>query len=142
MHLKVENMPPWEIWVSESQERMMFTVTPKNVDKVLEICKSWDVEAVSIGKVIAEKRNIVNYHGTEILNLDLEFTTGGPVYKRPYNLPEYNIGNPADLPSYLPMLLVKSHTPTLHVPLSFGSVTLLNMGPETVSPVTPSTFLF
>ena len=100
VHLKVENMPPWEIWVSESQERMMFTVTPKNVDKVLELCKSWDVEAVSIGKVIAEKRNIVNYHGTEILNLDLEFTTGGPVYKRPYNLPEYNIGNPADLPSY------------------------------------------
>ena len=29
VHLKVENMPPWEIWVSESQERMMFTVTPK-----------------------------------------------------------------------------------------------------------------
>ena len=73
---------------------MMFTVTPKNVNKVLEICKSWDVEAVRIGEVIADKRNIVNYHGTEILNLDLEFTTGGPVYKRPYNLPEYDIGNP------------------------------------------------
>ena len=100
VHLKVENMPPWEIWVSESQERMMFTVTPKNVDKVLEICKAWDVEAVSIGEVVAEKRNIVNYNGTEILNLDLEFTTGGPVYKRPYNLPDYDIGDPVKLPPY------------------------------------------
>ena len=100
VHLKVENMPPWEIWVSESQERMMFTVTPKNVEKVLERCKAWDVEAVTIGEVIAEKRNIVNYNGVEILNLDLDFTTGGPVYKRPYNLPDYNVGEAVKLPSY------------------------------------------
>ena len=100
VHLKVKNMPPWEIWVSESQERMMFTVTPKNVDKVLNRCKAWDVEAVTIGEVISEKRNIVNYNGVEILNLDLEFTTGGPVYKRPYNLPEYNIGKASPLPKY------------------------------------------
>ena len=100
VHLKVENMPPWEIWVSESQERMMFTVTPENVEKVLERCKAWDVEAVTIGKVIAEKRNIVNYNGVEILNLDLEFTTGGPVYKRPYNLPDYEVGKAIDLPNY------------------------------------------
>jgi phosphoribosylformylglycinamidine synthase len=46
VHLKVENMPPWEIWVSESQERMMFTVTPENVDKVLTRCEAWDVEAL------------------------------------------------------------------------------------------------
>jgi phosphoribosylformylglycinamidine synthase len=100
VHLKVENMPPWEIWVSESQERMMFTVTPENVDKVLARCEAWDVEAVTIGEVISEKRNIVNYKGIEILNLDLNFTTGGPVYKRPYNLPEYDIGKAAPLPKY------------------------------------------
>ena len=100
VHLKVDNMPPWEIWVSESQERMMFTVTPENVEKVLDRCKAWDVEAVAIGEVISEKRNIVNYNGIEILNLDLEFTTGGPVYKRPYNLPEYDIGKASPLPNY------------------------------------------
>ena len=100
VHLKVGNMPPWEIWVSESQERMMFTVTPENVDKVLARCEAWDVEAVTIGEVISEKRNIVNYKGIEILNLDLNFTTGGPVYKRPYNLPEYDIGKAAPLPKY------------------------------------------
>ena len=100
VHLKVDNMAPWEIWVSESQERMMFTVTPENVDKVLARCEAWDVEAVTLGEVISEKRNIVNYKGIEILNLDLDFTTGGPVYKRPYNLPEYDIGKAAPLPEY------------------------------------------
>jgi len=98
--LKVGNMAPWEIWVSESQERMMFTVKPENVEKVLARCEAWDVEAVTIGEVIAEKRNIVRYNGIEILNLDLEFTTGGPVYKRPYNLPEYDSGEPSELPDY------------------------------------------
>jgi len=100
VHLKVENMPPWEIWVSESQERMMFTVTPENVDKVLARCEAWDVEAVTIGEVISEKRNIVHYNSVEILNLDLGFTTGGPVYKRPYNLPEYDIGKATVRPEY------------------------------------------
>ena len=98
--LKVENMSPWEIWVSESQERMMFTVTPDNVNKVLARCEAWDVEAVTIGEVIAEKRNIVNYNNIEILNLDLDFTTGGPVYKRPYDLTEYEVGKAKELPDY------------------------------------------
>jgi phosphoribosylformylglycinamidine synthase len=92
-------MAPWEIWVSESQERMMFTVKPENIEKVLDRCNAWDVEAVAIGEVIAEKRNIVKYNNIEILNLDLEFTTGGPVYNRPYNLPERNNLNPVELPN-------------------------------------------
>ena len=100
VHLKVENMAPWEIWVSESQERMMFTVKPNNVSKVLEKCKAWDVEAVAIGEVISEKRNIVDYNGVNILNLDLEFTTGGPVYNRSYILPNYNTKKPRKLPNY------------------------------------------
>lgn len=98
--LKVENMAPWEIWVSESQERMMFTVKPEDVDRVLARCEAWDVEAVPIGEVITEKRNIVRFNGVEILNLDLEFTTGGPVYNRPYNLPDYDTGPAAPLPEY------------------------------------------
>ena len=91
-------MGAWEIWVSESQERMMFTVKPDKVQTVLDRCDAWDVEAVAIGEVIKEKRNIVRFNGTEILNLDLEFTTGGPVYNRPYTLPEINNLKPVELP--------------------------------------------
>jgi phosphoribosylformylglycinamidine synthase len=87
--LKEEGLAPWEIWVSESQERMMFLVAPKNVDKVLHICKQWDVTAVVIGKVINEKITRVFYKNKKILELDMDFFTGGPVYdscQRPYSI--------------------------------------------------------
>ena len=71
-----------------------------NVQKVLDRCNAWDVEAVAIGEVIKEKRNIVKFNGTEILNLDLEFTTGGPVYNRPYVLPEIDNLEPTELPPF------------------------------------------
>ncbi len=78
--LKEEGLKPWEIWVSESQERMMFLVDPNNVDQALHICKQWDVYAAPIGKVIKEQVIRVFYKGERILEMDLEFLTGGPVY--------------------------------------------------------------
>ena len=59
---------------------MMFLVKPENVDKVLHICKQWDVTAVPVGKVIKEKITRVFYKGEKILEMDLDFLTGGPVY--------------------------------------------------------------
>jgi len=88
--LKEEGLSPWEIWVSESQERMMFLVALKNVDKVLHICKQWDVTAVVVGKVIDEKVTRVFFKDRKILELDMDFFTGGPVYdscQRPYVIP-------------------------------------------------------
>jgi len=85
--LKEEGLSPWEIWVSESQERMMFLVAPENVNTVLHICKQWDVTAVVVGKVIPEKITRVINHGVKILELDMDFFTGGPVYdtcQRPF----------------------------------------------------------
>ncbi|UCG68382.1 MAG: phosphoribosylformylglycinamidine synthase subunit PurL [Thermoplasmata archaeon] len=84
--LKEEDMSPWEIWVSESQERMMFAVNPKNLEEVLYICKKWDVEANDRGKVIPEKTLRVFWGDKKIFEMDLEFLTGGPVYCRPYEI--------------------------------------------------------
>ncbi|KYK32625.1 MAG: phosphoribosylformylglycinamidine synthase [Thermoplasmatales archaeon SG8-52-3] len=89
--LKEEGLSPWEIWVSESQERMMFLVDPKNVDKVLHICKQWDVTAVVVGKVIDEKITRVFFKGKKILEMDMDFYTGGPEYdscQRPFVIPK------------------------------------------------------
>ena len=86
--LKEEGLHPWEIWISESQERMMMVVRPDHVEEVLHICRQWDVTAVPIGKVIEEKITRVFYHGVKILDMDLKFLTGGPVYDcalRPYS---------------------------------------------------------
>ena len=78
--LKEEGLHPWEIWISESQERMMFLVKPENVEKVLHICKQWDVTATPVGKVIKEQITRVFYKGEKILEMDMDFLTGGPVY--------------------------------------------------------------
>ncbi|MBN2066596.1 MAG: phosphoribosylformylglycinamidine synthase subunit PurL [Candidatus Thermoplasmatota archaeon] len=89
--LKEEGLSPWEIWISESQERMMFLVDPANVDNVLHICKQWDVTAAVVGKVIGEKVTRVFYKDVKILEMDMAFFTAGPVYdtcQRPYVLPQ------------------------------------------------------
>jgi phosphoribosylformylglycinamidine synthase len=78
--LKEEGLKPWEIWVSESQERMMMLVDPENVETVLHICKQWDVTAAVVGNVIKEQIIRVFLRGQKILEMDLEFMTGGPVY--------------------------------------------------------------
>jgi phosphoribosylformylglycinamidine synthase II len=89
--LKEEGLHPWEIWISESQERMMLVVKPEHVDEVLHICQQWDVTAVPIGKVIKEQVTRVFYQSVKILDMDLAFLTGGPVYDctlRPFILPQ------------------------------------------------------
>jgi phosphoribosylformylglycinamidine synthase len=89
--LKEEGLHPWEIWISESQERMMFLVKPENVEKVLHICKQWDVTAIPIGHVIEEQKTRVHYKNTLILEMDMDFLTGGPMYDeciRPYIIPK------------------------------------------------------
>ena len=82
--LKEEGMAPWEIWISESQERMMLTVRPEHIDEVLYIFQKWDVPATVVGKVIPEKVTRIYYKGYKIYEMDTEFVTGGPEYCRPY----------------------------------------------------------
>jgi phosphoribosylformylglycinamidine synthase II len=81
--LKEEGLAPWEIWVSESQERMMLSVSPKNVDRVLHIFKLWDVPATPVGEIIREKRVRLFMDSIKVFDLDLEFLTAGPEYCRP-----------------------------------------------------------
>lgn len=82
--LKEEGLSPWEIWVSESQERMVLAVKEENIDAVLEIFDMYDVTATVIGKVIPEERVKVYYNETKILDLDLNFFTSGPEYCRAF----------------------------------------------------------
>ena len=84
VHLKEEGMAPWEIYISESQERMMLTVKPEHVDEVLDVFKKWDVPAVVVGKAIPEKVVRVYWRGYKIYELDLDFLLGAVEYRRPY----------------------------------------------------------
>lgn len=88
--LKETGLAPWEIWVSESQERMMLAAPQANVDAILEVFDLWDVPATVIARVVKEKRVKLIYEGFPVYDLDLEFLTKGPEYCRPTatSLPE------------------------------------------------------
>lgn len=81
--LKESGLAPWEIWVSESQERMMLAAPKKNVKRILEIFDLWDVNATVIGKVVPGNHVTLFYDGVQVLDMDLDFLTKGPEYCRP-----------------------------------------------------------
>lgn len=86
--LKEENMRPWEIWISESQERMLLAIAEENIGKIGEIFANWDVEFSVIGKVVEGTNLIINFKGQKVLDLDLSFLTSGPLYCRNYYIKE------------------------------------------------------
>ena len=61
--LKYPGLASWEIWISESQERMILIVDPKHGAQVQSICKSYNVEANMLGKITNTKRLRLYYDG-------------------------------------------------------------------------------
>ena len=86
--LKEAGMAPWEIWISESQERMMLTVKPEHVDEVLYIFQKWDIPATVIGKVIPERVIRIYYKGYKVYELETDFVVKAPEYCRMYVKPK------------------------------------------------------
>ena len=66
--LKTEGMRPWEIWISESQERMLLCVPPNKVDLAFEILDDYESPAVIVGKFTDNKRCHIVYHEVDNLN--------------------------------------------------------------------------
>jgi phosphoribosylformylglycinamidine synthase len=56
---RAKAMTPYEILLSESQERMLLVAKPGKEPRVLEICKKWDLDAAVIGKVTDTKRWVI-----------------------------------------------------------------------------------
>ena len=107
VHLKEEGMAPWEIYISESQERMMLTVRPEHVDDVLDVFKKWDVPAVVVGKAIEEKVVRVYWRGKKIYELDLDFLLGAVEYCRPYRVRRVERIDETSKPSDFKSVLIK-----------------------------------
>ena len=104
--LKEEGMAPWEIWVSESQERMMLTVNPKHVDDVLYIFQKWDIPAVVVGRVTGDRKLRVYYRGYKIYDMDIDFVVRAVEYCREYRVREIaEIDETRDVHDYEELLL-------------------------------------
>lgn len=86
--LKEENMKPWEMWISESQERMLLAINPDRLEEISSIFDSWGLEYSIIAEVVEGTNLKIMYQDEKVLDLDLNFLTSGPVYCRSYELPE------------------------------------------------------
>src|SRR4051794_12996171 len=64
--LREAGMEPFEIMVSESQERMLCVCGPENVDAVLEVCARWEVGGTVIGEV-TDTRHLRVWRGDELV---------------------------------------------------------------------------
>ena len=80
--LKYPHLDPWEIWVSESQERMTLAVPKKNLQKFFNLMKRRGVEATVIGEFTDSGKCVAKFKGKAIMDIDMDFLHSG-LPKRP-----------------------------------------------------------
>ncbi len=75
--LKYDGLAAWEIWVSESQERMSAAVAPEHLERFLELAGEHDVEATAIGRFTGSGAVELVHRGRTVCYVDLEMLHGG-----------------------------------------------------------------
>lgn len=80
--LKVPGLDPWEIFVSESQERMTLAVASENVPALLELAAFYETEATVIGTFVDSGHLLVRHGGRPVAWLPLHFLHHGVPRKR------------------------------------------------------------
>jgi phosphoribosylformylglycinamidine synthase II len=83
--VRAKGMTPYELMLSESQERMLLVASPENVPTVLGICQHWGLDAIEIGLVIAEPEMLATFEGAEAFRLPIApLVDQAPRYERPW----------------------------------------------------------
>ncbi|MDD4957135.1 MAG: phosphoribosylformylglycinamidine synthase subunit PurL [Candidatus Omnitrophica bacterium] len=75
--LKYKGLKPWEIWVSEAQERMVLAVRPRKLKALMKVFESEDVEATVIGRFTDTKKLKLCYRGHTVADIDMSFIHDG-----------------------------------------------------------------
>jgi phosphoribosylformylglycinamidine synthase len=75
--LKYEGLAPWEIWLSESQERMTAAIAPENIEAFMALCQKYNVEATVLGEFDGSHILTVNYGDQNVAELDYDFLQNG-----------------------------------------------------------------
>jgi phosphoribosylformylglycinamidine synthase len=75
--LKYEGLDQWEIWVSESQERMTIAVSPAHIERFLELSEKHAVESTVIGTYTDSGKLHISYDGETCAYIDIDFLKSG-----------------------------------------------------------------
>lgn len=89
--LREENMTPYEIMLSESQERMVFAISKDDVTKATEICEKNDLSCAVIGTIIDKREFIIQNEGEVICDAPNVLFTDAPIIERPAKAPSKNL---------------------------------------------------
>ncbi len=82
-------MEPWELMMSESQERMLLVADKGRADEVLNIFRKWGLNAVIVGQVTADGILRVRDNGQVVAEVEAEKLASPPVYHLPTEEPAY-----------------------------------------------------
>jgi phosphoribosylformylglycinamidine synthase len=114
--LREEGMTPYEILLSESQERMLLVARKGTEEEIKRIFDKWDLDAVVVGQVTADHQFRALFDGVQVASVPISaLTKEAPVYQRPAERPKSQdeleqldlpkITEPKDLGSILKLLL-------------------------------------
>ncbi|MGD2201156.1 MAG: phosphoribosylformylglycinamidine synthase subunit PurL [Candidatus Bathyarchaeota archaeon] len=108
--LKATDMAPWEIWVSESQERMLLAIPPENLDEIIAVFREEQVESTVLGRYTSTGKALLYFQGEKVAELDLDSLFNPPKIIRttdwrPPKMEEPNLSEPEQLGEVLLRLL-------------------------------------
>ena len=114
--LREEGMTPYEILLSESQERMLLVAKAGTEAEIKRIFDKWDLEAVVVGQVTNDNQFRALFNGVEVARIPISaLTKEAPVYHRPAERPKSQddleqldlsaIAEPRDLGATLKLML-------------------------------------
>jgi phosphoribosylformylglycinamidine synthase len=90
VHRREPGMEPFEVMISESQERMLAVVEPGRAQEVLALCAKWGIDANVIGEVVASDRVEIVSEGTVVADVPAHaLAEEGPMYNRPLARPPW-----------------------------------------------------
>lgn len=75
--LKYHGLQPWEIWLSEAQERMVLAVPPVNEARLRAICDGYSVEMTVIGHFTGDGRLRLRHEGQPVADMAMQFLHKG-----------------------------------------------------------------
>lgn len=80
--LREEGMEPWEIVISESQERMLAVVEPEKADEVLRVAERYELAAAVVGRVTGHGELRILDRGEVAGSVSAAYLADAPVYER------------------------------------------------------------
>jgi phosphoribosylformylglycinamidine synthase len=84
-----EGMTPYELLLSESQERMLLVGVKGREDELRRVFAKWELDAVQIGEVTDGRDLIVRHRGEQVARVPVEALADAPRYEKPYAPPAW-----------------------------------------------------